>query len=112
MTTFQSWSEVGQWYAGLERDRVTPDEKIRAKAAELIRGRNTDKEKIQALYEFVAKSFRYVSLSLGQGRYQPHAAAEVLANQYGDCKEQTHAVVVNANRVRTKSLPSLDELAP
>ena len=88
MTTFQSWAEVGDWYHELERERTTPDEKIRTKAAELVRGRNTDQEKIQALYEFVAKNFRYVSLSLGQGRYQPHAAADVMANQYGDCKDK------------------------
>ena len=88
MTTFQSWDEVGQWYAGLERDRIVPDEKVRAKAQALVQGLNTDKEKAEALYQFVAKNFRYVSLSLGQGRYQPHAAADVFANQYGDCKDK------------------------
>jgi tetratricopeptide (TPR) repeat protein len=88
MTTFQSWDEVGQWYAELERSRIAPDEKIRAKAEELVRGRTTEKDKIEALYEFVAKNFRYVSLSLGQGRYQPHAASEVFANEYGDCKDK------------------------
>lgn len=88
MTTFQSWDQVGRWYAGLERDRIAPDEKIRAKAADLVRGLSGDKEKIQALYEFVAKNFRYVSLSLGQGRYQPQSAASVYANQYGDCKDK------------------------
>src|SRR6185295_17870273 len=30
MTTFQSWSEVGQWYATLANERTTPDDKIRA----------------------------------------------------------------------------------
>jgi len=88
MTTFQSWDEVGQWYAGLERDRLVPDEKIRAKADELVRGLTTDTAKVEALYQYVAKNFRYVSLSLGQGRYQPHAAADVFANQYGDCKDK------------------------
>jgi tetratricopeptide (TPR) repeat protein len=88
MTTFQSWSEVGDWYETLERDRVAPDERIRAKATELIKGKNTEQEKIQALYEYVAKNFRYVSLSLGQGRYQPHAAADVFSNEYGDCKDK------------------------
>ena len=36
----------------------------------------------------MAKNFRYVSLSLGVGRYQPHAASDVLHNQYGDCKDK------------------------
>jgi tetratricopeptide (TPR) repeat protein len=88
LTTFQSWDEVGQWYADLQRDRVVPDEKIKIKAEEIIKGRATDKEKVTALYEYVAKNFRYVSLSLGQGRYQPHAAPEVMSNQYGDCKDK------------------------
>src|SRR5437867_1887093 len=88
MTTFNSWDDLGKWYADLERDRIVPDDKIKAKAQELINGRSTDKDKVQALYEYVAKNFRYVSLSLGQGRYQPHAAVDVLANQYGDCKDK------------------------
>jgi tetratricopeptide (TPR) repeat protein len=88
MTTFQSWDEVGQWYAALERGRGLPDDKIRAKAEELVRGLKSDQEKIEVLYQYVAKNFRYVSLSFGQGRYQPHAAADVWANQYGDCKDK------------------------
>ncbi|HEU4932507.1 MAG TPA: DUF3857 domain-containing protein [Pyrinomonadaceae bacterium] len=88
LTTFQSWDEVGQWYAGLQKDRIVPDEKIKVKAEEIISGRATEKEKVRALYEFVAKNFRYVSLSLGQGRYQPHTATSVMSNQYGDCKDK------------------------
>ena len=88
LTTFQSWGEVGQWYADLQKDRIVPDEKIKVKAEEIISGRTTEKDKVRALYEFVAKNFRYVSLSLGQGRYQPHAAASVMNNQYGDCKDK------------------------
>ena len=88
LTTFQSWDEVGQWYADLQKDRIVPDEKIKVKAEEIISGRTTEKDKVRALYEFVAKNFRYVSLSLGQGRYQPHAAASVMSNQYGDCKDK------------------------
>lgn len=88
LTTFQNWDEVGQWYAGLQRDRIVPDEKIKAKAEALIAGRATDKDKVRALYDYVSRNFRYVSLSLGQGRYQSHAAASVLSNQYGDCKDK------------------------
>jgi len=88
LTTFQSWEEVGQWYANLQKDRIVPDEKIKVKAEEIIRGLQNEKDKVLALYEYVAKNFRYVSLSLGQGRYQPHPAADILVNQYGDCKDK------------------------
>ena len=88
VTTFQSWEAVGRWWAALESPQRTPSPEIRKKAAELIAGRRTDLEKIEALYEYVATSFRYVSLSLGMGRYQPRAAADVLREQYGDCKDK------------------------
>jgi Flp pilus assembly protein TadD len=88
MTTFRSWEEVGRWYAGLEKERREPSKEVRAKAAELTKGLNTDLEKTEALYDFVAKNFRYVSLSLGLARYQPQAAGDVLHNQYGDCKDK------------------------
>jgi tetratricopeptide (TPR) repeat protein len=88
MTTFDSWDAVGRWYAGLERDRRAPSPEVRARTQELVKGRDTDLERVRAIYDYVARNFRYVSLSFGLGRYQPHSAAEVLANQYGDCKDK------------------------
>ena len=120
MTTFTSWEEVGRWYAGLERDRRQPTAEIRAKAEELSEGQTTALQKIEALYDYVAKNFRYVSLSLGLGRYQPHAASDVLHNQYGDCKDKNtllaslldaeglHAssVLINSSRKLDPDVPS------
>jgi tetratricopeptide (TPR) repeat protein len=88
MTTFASWEEMGRWYAGLEKDRRQPTAEIRAKAAALIAGKATDLDKIEALYDYVAPNFRYISLSFGVGRYQPHSAEDVLHNEYGDCKDK------------------------
>ena len=88
LTTFSSWEEVGKWYAGLERERRQPSEDVSAKARELTKGLSTDQEKVRAVYDYVAKNYRYVSLSFGLGRYQPHAASEVFKKQYGDCKDK------------------------
>jgi tetratricopeptide (TPR) repeat protein/transglutaminase-like putative cysteine protease len=120
LTTFASWEEIGRWYAGLDHDRRQPTPEIRAKAEELTKGLNTDLDKVEALYDYVAKNFRYVSLSLGLGRYQPHAAADVLHNQYGDCKDKhtllsslleaegMHAssVLINSSRKLDPDIPS------
>ncbi|HEY4932684.1 MAG TPA: DUF3857 domain-containing protein [Terriglobales bacterium] len=88
LTTFESWQQLGDWYAGLEKDRRQPNDAIKAKSDELIQGKASDTERVKALYDFVSRDFRYVSLSFGLGRYQPHAASEVLANGYGDCKDK------------------------
>ncbi len=120
MTTFASWEELGRWYAGLESERRVPDATVRAKAAELTKDAHTGMDKVRALYDYVARNVRYVSLSFGLGRYQPHPAADVLANQYGDCKDKhtllaallesvgLHAssVLINSSRKLDPDIPS------
>src|SRR5215472_2554150 len=75
LTTFGTWEQIGRWYASMEKDRRLPSPEFRAKADELTRCTSADLAKIEGLYDYVAKNFRYVSLSLGVGRYQPHAAS-------------------------------------
>jgi tetratricopeptide (TPR) repeat protein/transglutaminase-like putative cysteine protease len=87
-TTFKSWGGVAKWYAALEQGRSDPTPAIRAKVTELTQGKTTDAEKVQPLYDYIAKNIRYVSLSFGLGRYQPHTAGEVFTNKYGDCKDK------------------------
>lgn len=124
LTTFASWEEVGRWYAGLEKDRRQPSKDVRAKAEELTKGQTTDLDKTEALYDFVSKNFRYVSLSLGMARYQPQPASDVLRNQYGDCKDKntllaalleaeglhSSSVLINSVRKLDPDVPSPSQL--
>jgi len=120
LTTFESWERIGRWYASLEKDRRAPSPEVKAKAEELTKGLNNDLDKVEALYDFVARNFRYVSLSLGVGRYQPHSSADVLHNQYGDCKDKhtllasmleaegfhADSVLINSSRKLDPDVPS------
>jgi tetratricopeptide (TPR) repeat protein len=120
VSTFTTWQEVGRWYADLERPRRAPNAAIEAKARALTAGSKTDMDKVEALYDYVAKDFRYISLSFGLGRYQPHSASDVLSNEYGDCKDkhtllaslltaagfQTNSVLINSSRKLDPDIPS------
>jgi tetratricopeptide (TPR) repeat protein len=86
-TTFHSWAEVGDWYRGLALSRSGPTPSITSRANELTRDAKTPEEQIRALYDFVSRT-RYIGIDFGVGRYQPHFAEEVMANQYGDCKDK------------------------
>lgn len=88
VSTFASWQDLGRWIGPLfaEVDAVTPE--IQAKADELTKGMASDEDRIRAIYNFVALRYHYIGLDFGIGRYQPHAATEVLGNRYGDCKDK------------------------
>ncbi len=123
VSTFRTWAEIGDWYAGLESERRVPDAAIRGKVAELVQGKTTEVAKLQAIYNFIAQKYRYVGLMFGLGRYQPHAASEIYANQYGDCKDkhtllaamgdaagiQVQAALTSATRRVDPTFPSPDQ---
>jgi tetratricopeptide (TPR) repeat protein len=87
-TTFHSWAEVGDWYRSLALSRAQPDDAVLAKAADLTKDAKTPEDQVRAIYGYVSQHNRYVGIDFGIGRYQPHGAGEVLANQYGDCKDK------------------------
>lgn len=87
-TTFHSWAEVGAWYRALAAPRAVPTDALKAQAAEITRDAGTPEQQAQAIYRYVSTRVHYVGIDFGIGRYQPHAAAEIFANQYGDCKDK------------------------
>lgn len=107
MSSFQSWDEVGKWFGGLVAPQVRVTPAIQGKADELTRDKTSEREKIQALYEFVSQHFRYIGVSLGQGRYTPHRAEDVLANRYGDCKDKHTLFSALLSAVGIKAYPAL-----
>jgi len=86
--SFGSWPAIAGWYARLaaERRQATPE--IRQKVTELTASAPTPMDKIRALAAFVQSDIRYVAIEIGIGGYQPHSAAEVFTNRYGDCKDK------------------------
>ena len=120
LTTFTDWKQIAEWYAKLQGERMTIDDSVRKKADELAKGAKTAEEKARRLYDYVALDIRYVSISLGVGRYQPHAATEVMASGYGDCKDkhtllaamlraegiESYPVLIDSSRKLDEDVPS------
>ena len=102
MTTFENWGEVRRYYTRSLGEHAVPDAAIRAKAAELVRGKTTEMEKIEALYDFVATKIRTLNVPFNLGSYVPHAASETLTNLYGEPsdKDALLAALLEAEGIR------------
>jgi len=84
----QGWRNVGEWYDVLSRPRLVATPEITAKAAELTAGKSDFYDKTEVISEFVQQQVRYFVIEMGIGGYQPHFAADIFRNRYGDCKDK------------------------
>lgn len=85
---FASWEGMGGWFGNLASGRMEASEGIKQKVSSLTTGKSTTLQKMQAIADFLQHDIRYVEISLGIGGWQPHAAPDVFAHRYGDCKDK------------------------
>jgi transglutaminase-like putative cysteine protease len=83
-----TWKSIGEWYWQLSKDRLVATPEIAAKAQQLVAGKTDLYDKMDAIGAFVQNEIRYVAIEVGVGGFQPHAAASVFHNRYGDCKDK------------------------
>jgi len=83
-----SWRDIGVWYAQLASGRRQSTPEVRQKVQELIATAPGTLDKVKALTAYLQREIRYVAIEIGIGGYQPHAAQEVFAKRYGDCKDK------------------------
>jgi len=85
-----SWKEFGKFVYALKQGRDILPDPVRQKVHELTDGIPDTKNKIKALYNYLQKNTRYISIQLGIGGWQPFDAKYVAAKSYGDCKALTN----------------------
>jgi hypothetical protein len=85
---FANWEGMGNWYQSLVSGQMNDSEAIKQKVSALTAGKTTQLQKMQAIANFVQRDIRYVAIQLGIGGWQPHAAPDVFAHRYGDCKDK------------------------
>jgi len=107
ISSFRTWQEVGRWYESLQQEKIQPSPEVKAKAEELTKGLSDDDAKLRAIYNYVSLRYRYVAITFGIGRYQPHAAAEIIGNQYGDCKDKHTLLAALLSAVGIRAYPAL-----
>ncbi len=93
-STYASWEEVGKWKHRLRADCWKCTDAIRKVVADVTRGLTTPEEKARALTAWVRRRIRYVSVGATRHGYTPHAPDQVLANLFGDCKDQAQLLAV------------------
>lgn len=121
LSTFDSWQQIYDWWWPLAKEKIQADASMQAKVKELTRPEMTTREKAEAVHHFCTKNIRYVGVEYGKAGYEPHPAAEIFANKYGDCKDQSVLLIAFLKEagvraypvlIGTKDMPKLQEDLP
>ena len=88
-----TWMGLGQFIKTLNTDRQQLPENVKADVHSLSDHLADTTEKIKALYNYMQKNTRYISIQMGMGGWQPFDASYVAAKKYGDCKALSNYMV-------------------
>ncbi|MBM3985803.1 MAG: DUF3857 domain-containing protein, partial [Planctomycetes bacterium] len=89
VSTFADWDAFARWWwAFIEKEFVTTPA-MRAKVAELVAGRETEADMIEAIARFVGQEVRYNAWPFGTHGYEPFSAATIFERRFGDCKDKS-----------------------
>lgn len=69
----------------------------------------TNEEKVKAVYAYLQGNIRYVFAHLSRGGYEPHSPEDVIAVNYGDCKDQAVLAVALLRQLGIEAYPGLVE---
>ena len=83
LTTFMNWDAVAKWLSATERNASAAPE-VSQKSEELASEQKTEADKIETLYEYVAKQVHLLRIPPEQADFQMDEAAKVLSAGYGD----------------------------
>ncbi|MEO7801215.1 MAG: DUF3857 domain-containing protein [Ginsengibacter sp.] len=81
-----TWLAYGKFQNELNAGRDILPEYVKAEVHAIANNNADVKQKIAALYQYMQKNTRYISVQLGIGGFQPFDATFVAQKKYGDCK--------------------------
>jgi transglutaminase-like putative cysteine protease len=93
-TSFKNFEEFGAAYWAETKKKAVVTPAVQALAEEITKDSTDPAAQASAIYEWVNKNIRYLSVILGKGGWIPHSTTEILANRYADCKD--YATILHA----------------
>ncbi|MEE2644053.1 MAG: transglutaminase domain-containing protein, partial [Myxococcota bacterium] len=106
VSTVPSWTTLYDWERELLRDafRSSPEVEEVARELKLFDRSLSPREKVQEIYGYLLREIRYQQDYEGIiAGVRPHSAAQVVARQYGDCKDKAVLFIALAKLAGIKS---------
>lgn len=93
VSSYDDWRQLAAWYADLYAEQLTLDPRSRNAARAVIGDLREPAAVVDALFDHVVATTRYVGIELGIHGWKPYAAHEVARRGYGDCKDMSSLLI-------------------
>lgn len=107
LTTFRTADDLGAAYWENVRKKAAITPEIQSLADQITKDLTTPSQQASAIYDWVNKNIRYLSIVLDRGGWIPHSSSEIIRNGYGDCKDYTTII---HSLLRAKGIESIPVL--
>ncbi len=106
-STLSSWKDVSVWYYHLVEPKLKVNQAIKEKVSALIKGKVAEREKLNALFFFVARKIRYLGIIEEANRpgFEPHDVSLTFSRRYGVCRDKAALLVAMLRQAGFSAAP-------
>ena len=84
-------ADLYNWYYSLVKDinKDEPNSDLKKIVEELIKDKDSEIEKVRAIYYWVQKNIKYIAFEYALGGFIPRNANDIYEKKFGDCKDNS-----------------------
>lgn len=96
--------DLHSWYVNFLSGIDDEDnEDMKLMVNNIIEGKSTEIEKVEAIYDWVQQNVKYIAIEDGLGGFKPRGSNTVFTRRYGDCKDMSNLL---HNMLNLADIPS------
>ncbi len=107
LSEFADWAELARWAERLFKDAIQPGGEVLARAAAIREQAATPADRLRLALDLVQTEVRYFGIEIGASSHRPAAAARVLQQRFGDCKDKVALLVALLRALDIDATPVL-----
>lgn len=86
-------NDLHTWYQNFLSEKNSEDsEAMKNMVENIVKGKSTELEKVEAIYEWVQQNIKYIAIEDGLGGFRPRSSNTVFTRRYGDCKDMSNLI--------------------
>ena len=107
ISTLSDWETLRRWFKSISAAILDENPRADKLALELTSGLGTEREKLEAIYKYIAVEVPYQTIGFDYDAAVPTKPDEVLVRRWGDCKDKTHLLIKMLHKVGIEAWPVL-----